>query len=96
MQSARAAAGLMTLIEQLAALGAVHGLAGNEFLTAAIAIVRLTDGHADTNDLLEWIITGSAAGLLQTLRSAESADPDCTRFPRFGAHDDATLVWAQV
>ncbi|WP_157845202.1 MULTISPECIES: hypothetical protein [Pseudofrankia] len=38
----------------------------------------------------------AAADLLQALRSAASADPDCTRFPRFGAHDDATLVWAQV
>jgi len=69
-------------------------------------IVLMTDGYSrcvwpfglvpDTADLMEQVTTGGAADLLSALRAAEAADPDCARVPRFGTHDDATILWAHV
>jgi hypothetical protein len=39
---------------------------------------------------------GEAATLVRALRAAEGADPGCERFPRFGASDDATVVYAPL
>jgi len=50
----------------------------------------------DSVELMDRVTSGGAADLLDELRTAEGKDPDCARMPRFGAHDDATVVWAQV
>jgi hypothetical protein len=69
-------------------------------------VVLMSDGFAralwpfglvgDTGELMDRIVAGGAARLLAELRAAEAADPDCVRTPRFGAHDDATMVWAEI
>jgi hypothetical protein len=51
---------------------------------------------ADAAALVDRLVAGEASGLLDELRAAESADPDCARYLRFGSHDDATVVWARV
>ncbi|ONH28117.1 protein phosphatase 2C domain-containing protein [Pseudofrankia asymbiotica] len=50
----------------------------------------------DAAELMERVISDGAARLLDELRDAEGRDPDCARVPRFGTHDDATVVWAQL
>jgi hypothetical protein len=69
-------------------------------------IVLMSDGFgrvrapfglvADEAELIRRIVDGGADALLGALRAAERADPDCRRYPRFGVHDDATVVWARV
>ncbi|MBL7492976.1 MULTISPECIES: protein phosphatase 2C domain-containing protein [unclassified Frankia] len=69
-------------------------------------VVLMSDGFAralwpfglvsDSGELMDRIVAGGAAQLLAELRAAEAADPDCVRTPRFGAHDDATMVWAEI
>ncbi|MBL7497931.1 protein phosphatase 2C domain-containing protein [Frankia sp. CNm7] len=69
-------------------------------------IVLMSDGFSrvlwpfglvdDMSELMERVTAGGAASLLDELRAAEVADPDCRRVPRFGVHDDATVVWARM
>jgi len=50
----------------------------------------------DSAELMDRVTSGAATALLDELRESEGQDPDCAQTPRFGAHDDATMVWAQV
>jgi hypothetical protein len=69
-------------------------------------VVLMTDGFSrclwpfglvsDTAEFMTRITAGGATGLLDELRTAEAADPDCAQTPRFGRHDDATMVWLQT
>lgn len=51
---------------------------------------------ADAAELCDRITSGRAGELLNELRVAEAADPNCSRVPRFGTHDDATMIWAEI
>jgi hypothetical protein len=68
-------------------------------------IALLSDGAtriADRYDLLSWPATitvlreDGPAELIRQVRAAEATDPDCARWPRSKARDDATIVyWRQ-
>jgi hypothetical protein len=50
----------------------------------------------DAGELVRRVVAGEARDLLAALRAAEAADPRRVRVPRFGAHDDATLLWTRI
>jgi len=68
-------------------------------------IALLSDGATritDSYGVLSWpellaVLRGPGPGeLIGRVRAAEDADPDCTRWPRSKARDDATAIyWAQ-
>jgi hypothetical protein len=67
-------------------------------------VVLLSDGATRINDLyhrLSWpamidvIREDGPATLIRQVRAAEDADPDCERWPRHKARDDATIVYWQ-
>jgi hypothetical protein len=92
-------------------LGNVAGAAEHAY-TATVApgsaaeILVMSDGFAralqpfglvaDPAGLVDAVARGEAATLVRALRAVEAADPDCERFPRFGASDDATVVYARL
>jgi len=68
-------------------------------------IALLSDGAfriTDRYGLLTWpaalgvIRDDGPAELIRQVRAAENADPDCARWPRAKAHDDATIVYWQL
>jgi hypothetical protein len=67
-------------------------------------VVLLSDGATRISDLyhqLSWpaiidvIREHGPAALIRQVRAAEDADPDCERWPRHKARDDATVVYWQ-
>jgi len=67
-------------------------------------VVLLSDGASRITDLyheLSWpamigvIREDGPAALIRRVRAAEDADPDCERWPRSKARDDATVVYWQ-
>jgi hypothetical protein len=65
-------------------------------------IALLSDGAtriADRYSLLDWpafvavIRDQGPADLIRQVRAAEDSDPDCTRWPRSKARDDATIIY---
>jgi hypothetical protein len=67
-------------------------------------VVLLSDGATRISDLyhqLSWpamvdvIREHGPAALIRQVRAAEEADPDCERWPRHKARDDATVVYWQ-
>lgn len=53
----------------------------------------LVDGYGG---LLAAVRDGAAGYLMDRLRAAERADPECVRHPRFGASDDASVLHATL
>jgi hypothetical protein len=69
-----------------------------------LGVVLLSDGATRISDLyhqLSWpamvdvIREHGPAALIRQVRAAEDADPDCERWPRHKARDDATVVYWQ-
>ncbi|ABD13055.1 hypothetical protein CcI156_14055 [Frankia sp. CcI156] len=92
-------------------LGDVTAAADHAFVTTmpvepGTELVALSDGYAravrpfslvaDDAALVDVLARGEQAILLERLRAAERADPDCSRFPRFGMSDDATALYARI
>ena len=70
---------------------------GEELLAMSDGFARLVEPFglvSDHRELLAAVGRGEAESLLRRLREAERADPDCSRYPRFGVSDDATVIHA--
>jgi hypothetical protein len=64
-------------------------------LIASDGFFRLVDHYAELSEeelLARACGTGEVASLYERLRAIETADSDCTRFPRFKPADDASAI----
>ncbi|MFE0463479.1 integrase [Kitasatospora sp. NPDC058965] len=84
---------------------AAHAETGFARLDSLRAVAALSDGASRFTErfaLGDWpaalrLMAESGPGaLIARVREAEAADPDCTRWPRGKAQDDATAVYARL
>jgi len=84
---------------------AAHAETGLIRLAELHGVAALSDGAArftDRFDLGSWadalrlLAESGPAELIAQVRSAERADPDCARWPRGKAHDDASALYARI
>ncbi len=82
-----------------------RAVAGSRPRGGVRAVAALSDGAARLVDVFrqeDWqgafrlMERDGCARLIARVREAESADPDCARFPRGKAHDDATAVLVRL
>lgn len=72
--------------------------AGDEVLVMSDGFSALVSDYAryDAAQLWDAIKTRGLADLLQELRTIETDDAACLRYPRFKVSDDATAMWLRV
>ncbi|MCM3921120.1 hypothetical protein ND748_05435 [Frankia sp. AiPs1] len=85
---------------------AEHAFVATFAVAPGTELVAMSDGFAravrpfglvrDDAELLDEIAASRESELLDRLRAAERADPTCSRFPRFGMSDDATMLHARL
>jgi hypothetical protein len=84
-----------------AADGAFGGWELSFDLADARAVVLMSDGFeryaakyelGDDGAMIDCVLSEGAQAVLEAVRTVEDADPDCRRFPRLKASDDATCL----